>query len=250
MSDVEKRRGAKAKSERQAIPKEPVEAVPMGSYHSGEINLSQHIAAEVYPNHSMKLPLDQRVFTDSAQALIQSGKFERGLARRMPQVLAEHAKVLEIGSAVGFLAGHCANTRPDLCIYLHEQNTALRQMLGVVCTLSNRAFNDRFVLLDQCFDNDSTADALAMITRLQPDALLLADPQFGPENLAALLSALPAPGPAQIFLYGRLLEQHHAALPEVEAMLAALGYVPDFGFDANIARGFRLDTAPDSDDQS
>ncbi|MFC3182813.1 glycosyltransferase family 2 protein [Cypionkella sinensis] len=250
MSEVEKRRGAKAKSERQALPKEPVEAVPMGSYQSGDINLSQDIAAEVYPNHSMKLPLDARIFTDAARALIQSGKFERGLARRMPQVLAEQAKVLEIGSAVGFLAGHCANIRPDLRFYLHEENPSLRQMMGVVSALSHRAFNDRFVVVDQSFGDDPAAAILAMIADVQPDALLLADPLLGPETLQLLFSARPAPSPAQIFLYGRLLEQHHAALPEIEALLASLGYVADFGFDANIARGFRLQRASDQDDNT
>ncbi|MES2435377.1 MAG: glycosyltransferase family 2 protein [Pseudomonadota bacterium] len=250
MSDVEKRRGARAKTERQAIPKDPVEAVPMGSYQSGVIDLSQDARAEIYPNHSMKLPLDRRIFTDSALPLIQSGKFERGLARRMPQVLAERAKVLEIGSAVGFLAGHCANIRPDLSLFLQEDNSALRQMLGVVCALSNRAFNDRFVLLEQGLKSDLAVRALALITAVRPDALLLSDSQVAPEVLQKFLPMLPAPPPAQIFLYGRLLEQHHARLPEVEALLKELGYVPDYGFDANIARGFRLGAPVDPDDAS
>jgi len=250
MSDVEKRRGAKAKTERQAVPKNPVEAVPMGSYRSGRIDLSQGASAEIYPNHSMKLPSDRRVFTDSALALIQSGKFERGLARRMPQVLAEQAKVLEIGSAVGFLAGHCANIRPDLSLYLQEDNDGLRQMLGVVCALSNRTFSNRFVLMEQGLGSDPVVGALALITALRPDALLLSDSQLGTEVLQKLLPMLPVPAPTQIFLYGRLLEQHHARLLEVEAVLAALGYVPDYGFDANIARGFRLGAPVDPDDPS
>lgn len=240
MSDVEKRRGAKAKADRQAIPKDPVEAAPMGSYQTGVMDLSQDARAEIYPNHSMKLPADRRVFTDSALALIQSGKFERGLARRMPQVLAEYAKVLEIGSAVGFLAGHCANIRPDLRLYLHEDNPALRQMLAVVCTLSNRTFNERFVLLKQALGPDPAAGALAMIAAVRPDALLLSDPQLDAKTLQNLLPTLSAFAPAQIFFYGRLLEQHHADLPTIAAQLATLGYVADYGFDANIARGFRL----------
>ena len=250
MSDVEKRRGAKAKTERQAIPKEPVEAVPMGSYQLGRMDLSQDPNAAVYPNHSMKLPADPRVFTDSARALIQSGKFERGLARRMPQALAEQAKVLEIGAAVGFLAGHCANIRPDLSLYLQEDNPALRQMLRVVCALSNRDFNDRFVLLDETLGAESATGALALITAQRPDALLLSDSQLSPDALLKLLPMLPAPAPKQIFLYGRLLEQYHARLPEVEALLAALGYVADYGFDANIARGFRLNVPADAVERS
>ena len=245
MSEVEKRRGAKAKADRQGEPKDPVEAVPMGSYQSGSIDLSQDVSADVYPNHSMKLPADPRVFTDSALSLIQSGKFERGLARRMPQVLLEGAKVLEIGAGVGFLAGHCANIRPDLNLHLQEDIGALRQMLRAVCALSNRSFNDRFVLLEQGLENDPTTVVLALVTALRPDALLLSDPQLDPDVLQKLLPMLPVPAPVQIFLYGRLLEQHYARLPEVETLLGALGYVLDYGFDANIARGFRLDADSD-----
>lgn len=245
MSDVEKRRGAKAKTERQAAPKDPVEAVPMGSYNYGEMDLSQDASAEFYPNHSMKIPADSRVFAAHVLPLIQSGKFERGLARRMPQVLAQGAKVLEIGAAVGFLAGHCANIRPDLRFVIHEDNPGLRRMLMAVCAVSNRAFNDRFMLYDQYLGDDIAADALALIKAHRPDALLLADPRFSPDVLSNLLPALPLPAPAQIFLYGRLLEQHQARLSEIEALLLALGYTADFGFDANIARGFRLGDGDD-----
>lgn len=247
MSDVEKRRGAKAKSDRQMIPKDPVEAVPLGSYNFGDIDLSRDISAEIYPNHTMKLPADPRVFTATALPLIQSGKFERGLARRMPQVLAEGAKVLELGAAVGFLAGHCANIRPDLRLYLQEDNSGLRQVLHAVCALSNRDFSDRFVLLDQSLGLDLVAGALQLIAALRPDALLFSDPKLDPDVLQKLLPVLPVPAPAQIFLYGRLLEQHQARLAEVEAVLRGLGYVADYGFDANIARGFRLEAAADPD---
>jgi len=246
MSDVEKRRGAKAKSERQAVPKDPVEAVPMGGYVLGEIDLSQPISADWFANHTMKLPADGRVFAAHVLPLIEAGKFERGLARRMPQVLAKGAKVLEIGAAVGFLAGHCANIRPDLCFTIQEDNPALRQMLLQVCAQSNRAFNDRFMLSDQSFGADVAAAALQLIAAVRPDALLLADPRFTPEVLEQLLPGLTAPAPSQIFLYGRWLEHFHPQLAKVEALLAALGYSPDFGFDPNIARGFRLGEAEDT----
>lgn len=248
MSDVEKRRGAKAKTERQAMPKDPVEAVPMGSYNVGEIDLSQDISAEFYPNHSMKIPADPRVFAPHVLPLIQSGKFERGLARRMPQVLAQGAKVLEIGAAVGFLSGHCANIRPDLRLVIHEDNPALRRMLMAVCAVSNRALNDRFILLDQNLDRNIAADALALVVAQRPDALLLSDPRLSPEVLNVLLPTLPMPAPAQIFFYGRLLEQYHPRFAEIEILLTALGYTGDFGFDPNIARGFRFGDGCDPDE--
>ena len=133
MSDVEKQRGEKAKADRKAGPKEPAaEAVPMGSYNPGPIDLSSDLSVEVYTNHSMKLPLDPRVFAAHVLPQIQVGKFERGLARKMPAVLPKQARALEIGSAVGFLAGHCANIRTDIHFTLQEDDSSLRQMMQVV----------------------------------------------------------------------------------------------------------------------
>lgn len=247
MSDVEKARGAKAKADRKAGPKEPpVEAVPMGSYNPGPIDLSADIHAEVYANHTMKLPLDPRVFAAHVLPLIQVGKFERGLARKMPSVLAKQARVLEIGSAVGFLAGHCANIRTDIHFTLQEDDAGLRQMMKVVCHLSNRAFNDRFVLAETAL-KDLVRDTLALIAEVRPTSLLLADAQLAPEILSTVFTALPAPPPAQIFLYGRLLEAWHPRIDEVSGLLQALGYVADYGFDPNIARGFRHADAAEED---
>ncbi len=248
MSDVEKQRGAKAKAERKSGPKDPpVEAVPMGSYNAGPIDLSSDYHAEVFANHTMKLPLDPRVFAGHVLPLIQVGKFERGLARKMPAVLVERARVLEIGSAVGFLAGHCANIRPDIHITLHEDDPAMQQMMKAVCQLSNRAFNDRFVLSDRPLQSVAK-DAAALIADVAPSSLLLADARLSPPVLIEMLSALSAPPPTQVFLYGRLLATWHPQIPEVTRLLEAMGYVADYGFDPNIARGFRLGDSPDDDE--
>ena len=248
MSDVEKARGAKAKADRKSGPKEaPVEAVPMGSYNPGPIDLSADVHASVYANHSMKLPLDPRIFAAHVLPLIESGKFERGLARKMPAVLAKQARALEIGSAVGFLAGHCANIRTDIHFTLQESDPSLRQMLRVVCQLSNRAFNDRFVLSDKRLVSPAE-DALALIDEVKPTSLMLSDPQLSPQVLEQVLTGLPAPPPGQIFLYGRWLEVWHSQAAEVEGLLNALGYAQDNSFDPNIARSFRLADAGDDED--
>lgn len=248
MSDVEKARGAKAKAERKAAPKEPpAEAVPMGSYNPGPIDLSADIRAEVFTNHTMKLPLDPRVFAAPVLPLIQAGKFERGLARKMPSVLVKQARVLEIGSAVGFLSGHCANIRTDVHFTLQEEDAGLRQMMGAVCLMSNRAFNDRFVLSDVVLRN-MVEDTLSLISAVRPTSLLLADARLSPEVLRQVFMALPAPPPVQIFLYGRLLEGWHTRVDEVGGVLQALGYVADDSFDPNIARGFRIAETPEDDE--
>lgn len=246
MSDVEKQRGAKAKADRKAGPKEPTaEAVPMGSYNPGPIDLSADLTLEVFPNHSMKLPLDHRVFAAHVLPLIQAGKFERGLARKMPLVLQKQGRVLEIGSAVGFLAGHCANIRTDVHFTLHEDHPGLRQMMQVVCTISNRAFNDRFVLSDQRLQ-DLAPDLVSLIQRTDPTSLLLADARLGPDVLATVFSKGAGVRPSQIFVFGRLLEAWHAQLSEIVPLLLSLGYQAEESFDPNICRAFRLRASPAS----
>jgi hypothetical protein len=240
MSDVEKQRGAKAKADRKAGPKEPpAEAVPVGSYNPGPIDLSADMQLEVFANHSMKLPLDHRVFAAHVLPLIQSGKFERGLARKMPLVLDKQARVLEIGSAVGFLSGHCANIRTDIHFTLHEDHPGLRQMMLAVCAMSNRAFNDRFVLSDQKLQ-DLVPDLNSLILKTNPTSLLLADARLAPEVLSKVLSGGPAVRPRQIFLYGRLLEAWYSQLSEIQLLLESLGYQAEESFDPNICRTFRL----------
>jgi hypothetical protein len=240
MSDVEKKRGAKAKADRKAGPKEPpADAVPMGSYNPGLIDLSADMQLEVFSNHSMKLPLDHRVFAAHVLPLIQAGKFERGLARKMPLVLDKQARVLEIGSAVGFLSGHCANIRTDVHFTLHEDHPGLRQMMLAVCTMSNRAFNDRFVLSDQQLQN-LVPDLNSLILKTNPTSLLLADARLGLDVLSRVFSGGPAIRPRQIFLYGRLLEACYSQLSEIQPLLGSFGYQAEESFHPNICRAFRL----------
>jgi hypothetical protein len=215
----------------------------MGSYNSGPIDLSADLQLEVFTNHSMKLPLDSRVFAAHVLPLIEAGKFERGLARKMPLVLDKQARVLEIGSAVGFLAGHCANIRTDVHFTLHEDQRSLRQMMRAVCAISNRAFNDRFILSDQRL-LDLVPDVTALIRKTNPTSLLLADARLGPDVLAAAFSELSGLRPKQVFLYGRLLEAWHSQLSAIEPLLQSFGYQAEQSFDPNICRSFRLQANP------
>lgn len=239
MSDVEKARARKAKDERKGAGQQgPVPSVPMGSYVSGPIDLSGQRDVPVFANHSMRLPADDRVFTLAALPSLQAGKLERGLARKMPQVLPRDARVLEIGSAVGFLAGHCANIRPDLRITLHEDNPGLVQMMRIVCALSQRDFNDRFRLAQVSLDTDTAARAAALILQEKPQSLLIGDGRLSPPVLSEVVNGLGQFNPEQIFIYGRWMESFHAGVPETEALLAARGFAPAFDFDPNICRAF------------
>jgi hypothetical protein len=241
MSDVEKARAKRTKEDRKAAgPRPAVEAVPMGSYVQGGIDLSANHDLEVFANHSMKLPADDRIFSASALPILRAGKFERGLARKMPQLLPPAAKVLEIGSAVGFLAGHCANTRPDISLTLQEDNPGLAGMLRVVCALSNRTFNDRFRFSAATLVGDTAALTRALISAEAPASLMIGDARLSPEILSSVFLSPAAHLPEQLFIYGRWIEEFYTRIPDVQAMLQGLSYAPAFDFDLNICRAFTL----------
>ena len=237
MSEVEKQRTQKAREDRLSNPRAPAETVPLGSYNAGAALPEGDGGAVVFANHTMRLPKDPRVFAPHVLPLIEAGKFERGLARKMPAVLAKGARVLEIGSAVGFLAGHCANVRPDLSIVMQEDDPALRATMGRVLALSQRAFTDRFRLSPARL-RAVEPDLAALVAAERPEALLLADARLSPVVLAGL--ALPGPAPRQVFLYGRLIERWHSRLDELTELFRARGYAPDYDFDPNVCRGFLL----------
>ena len=241
MTEVEKQRGVKAKAERQAEgPKATVEAIPMGSYVPGLPDVTADFAGAWVENHGVNLPADFRIFPAAALVLIGAGKFERGLARRLPAVLPKGAAVLEIGAAVGFQGLHLARVRPDLVLTLQEENLSLRTTLQRIMTHNERSFSDRFALWQTALGADPAQTVTLLVGEVKPQSLLLADPRLTPQVLINLLQHLPQPLPTQILLYGRLLEHHHAGLAAVEAALTELGYAPGLGFDPNIARGFVL----------
>lgn len=239
MSDVEKRRNAKAKDDRKAAPAEPKPPVtPMGSYVSGVIDASQDIPLDWKPNHSIDVPMDPRVFTPPALLVIEAGKFERGIARRMPSVLPKGAVVLDVGAGCGFLACHLAKVRPDLTLRMVEDDAGLRQVLGRVCARNHRAFSDRFSLLDADLSPDPAKALLDLITAQNPTAVIIAHPALSSEALAKMIPSLPA-GLQQIFLTGRWIERWHSDIAAVDDALASAAWEgPSFGFDPVLTRGY------------
>ncbi len=237
MTDVEKRRNAKAKADREAEPKAMGQQVPMGLYLSGTPDPSCNVTAEWAENHQVKLPLEARIFSTTGLALIRAGKFERGLARKLHSVLPKAATVLEIGSAAGFLGLHLARERPDLRLTLQEDNPSLRALMAHIMERNDRLFGPKFHLSDAVLDDPVQAIA-ALVQRIKPDALLLADPRLSLEVLENLLPGL-APPPAQIIFYGRMLDLWHPGLAELDGLLSELEYGPTQRFDPHIAREFR-----------
>jgi hypothetical protein len=243
MSDVEKKRGAKAREERKAGPqKEPAVQVPMGSYVTGSVDLMRDANAEYYPNHTLKLPADPRIFAAHVLPSIRAGKFERGLARRMPLVLTNGAKVLEVGSAVGFLCGHCANIRPDLTITMYEDRPEFLHMMVTIYAVSERTFTNELQLAKAPLAGAFAQSICSLMIAEHPTALLIADRRMGPAELGLLLDTTRDRKPSQLFFYGQMLEAWHLSMTEIIQICAQAGYAPDYGFDPNICHGFRLET--------
>lgn len=189
-------------------------------------------------NQGLLLPLDGRVFSATALALIKAGKFERGLARKLSQAFTNGCSVLEIGAAVGFLGLQLARARPDFRVALQEDNPSLNTMCQRIIAHNQQTFGNLLVLSDHPLEN-LVRDVTALVQSLSPHALLLADPRLSPQVLAEIFPKLSVP-PQQIFLYGRLLEVWHGQLRAVEDLLAKLEYEPTFRFDATVAREFQL----------
>ncbi|MGL6210413.1 MAG: glycosyltransferase family 2 protein [Paracoccaceae bacterium] len=227
MSEVEKRVGSKAKAERMAAPRDPIETVPTGNYRS--VVEVVELQGEWVANHAIKLPLDARVFSEPALKTISKGKFDRGLARRMPVVLDRGARVLEVGAGVGFLGLHLSRIRPDLVIALQEDDAGLRAAMLGVLKANDSSFDDKLRLLGTSLD--------ITLADQRSNVLLLADARLSPESVAAaLMGALPR----QIFLHGRLLEAHRGRIEEYDSLLGDLGYEAGYGFDPNLTRGYGL----------
>lgn len=244
MSDIEATRNAKAKEARKAAPKEPVPQVPMGSYLPGAPDVSVDVPVDWVANHDILLPMDGRVIPQSVLPLVAAGKFERGIARKLPQCLPKGATVLEIGSAMGFVGLHLSKARPDLVVRLQEDNPALALMRGRILEKNGLDLTDRLAVVDAPLGPDVAESLLRLVAEMKPRALLLADARLSPQVLADMMPRL-SPQPQQLFLYGRLLEAWHGRMSEIAAMLAGLGFAAAFKFDPKVVQAFaRAGQAP------
>lgn len=235
MSDVEKQRGLKARADRKEKLAEPKEPEPEGLYLPGPPDTDADLPMEYVANHQVQVPLDMRLFSPLAMLLIRKGKFQRILARKLPQIVPKGGKALFIGAAEGFLAVNLANTRDDVTVLVQESELAFRNVLNRVAKASACEVNARFTMLEGAL---SAATIVDWVKAHQPDTLVLSDPQLSPEGLLALFPALPLPGPAQILLTGRLVERWNGQLGPVAALIGALGYRPDFDLPPTVALAF------------
>ncbi|MBL4928331.1 glycosyltransferase family 2 protein [Tabrizicola sp. KVB23] len=245
MSDVEKQRGLKARSERKEKLAEPKEPQPEGLYLPGPLDTDADLPMEYVANHQVQVPLDMRLFSPVAMPLIRKGKFQRILARKLPQIVPKGGKALFVGAAEGFLAVNLANTRGDATVVAQESEHSFRNVMLRLCSQSAREIGPRFQVLDAPVTQEAVVEWLRLH---RPATLILSDPQLSPELLMSLLPALPLPGPAQILLTGRLVERWNGQLGPVAEMLVALGYRPDFDLPPTVALGFSAVPEPEPDD--
>ncbi|MEZ5754787.1 MAG: glycosyltransferase family 2 protein [Paracoccaceae bacterium] len=240
MSDVEKRRNAKAKADRKSAPAEPKpQVVPLGSYISGPKDVSGDPPLVWKMNHTVEIPQDPRIFVPSALQVIEAGKFERGIARRMPSVLPKGAVFLDIGAGCGFLSCHLAKVRPDLTLVLQEDDPALVTVARSIMARNGIAASDRFCLLDARIGQADPGAALqALLRQTGAGAVLIGHPALSPDVLAGWAKGAD-PLPGQIFLTGRWMERWQDEVSGVEAAFAAAGRTgPQFGFDPVLTRGY------------
>lgn len=236
MSEVEKARNSKAREERKAEPRAMAERVPLGNYVSRPALPEPAFTGEWVANHSLLLPLDPRIFNAAILPVVAKGKFDRPVARKLPQVLPQGVTVLEVGAAIGFLGSHLAHVRPDLTVVLQEDDPALRAAMAMIHAHNGRGLSAKLCASNQRLTDDPPAMLAALLAEHRPTCAILADPRLTPEVLEAALAAWQ---PSEVYLYGRTLEWHRDRRAEYESLMTRHVYQVIDGFDANSVLAFR-----------
>jgi hypothetical protein len=237
MSEVEKRQGEAAKAKRKAKA-QPL-AGDLGTYAASPIDISAEVPLEWVRNGTIDLPVDPRVFAPPVLKAISAGKFERKLARRLPQILPDTARLFEIGFGCGFHALHLSALRPDLSISIQEDDPGFHAVLAALKSRSGIAGPNPRALSDT-LGAAFVASAIALIAREAPDVLFLSDPRATPRATERIVTGLGDKRPKMIVLLGRAIEASIGDLADFAPALASLGYEPAHGFDPKLAQAFEI----------
>ncbi len=125
MSDVEQKSQSRPKEERRT------ETVPGWAAEGGDpympppIDLSHDSACDWVANHEIEIPADARVFRPEALGAIVAGRFERRHARNVAAYLDGCARVLEIGTGIGFLPIRVIQTSEGLVMMAQDSRAEL-----------------------------------------------------------------------------------------------------------------------------
>jgi len=237
MSEVEKRQGDAAKAKRKAKA-QPL-AGDLGTYAASPIDIIAEVPLEWVRNGTIELPVDPRIFAPPVLKAISAGKFERKLARRLPQIIPDAVRLLEIGFGCAFHALHLSALRPDLSITIQEDDRGFHAVLAALISRNGFAGpNPR--ILSETLGAAFVASAIAVASREAPDVLFLSDPRATPSAAERILAGLDAKKPGLLFVMGRALEVSIRDIADYSPALARVGYTPAFGFDPKLAQGFTL----------
>jgi len=228
MSDVEKKRNLKPKSERRHAS-HPDWGKASDIYVRGHIDLSNDPALEVFENKDLKIPADPRVFSPFALQVIAQGKFERNSARRVPKLVPDGGGYLEIGAGVAFLPAVISRERPDVTVIAQEDSPALVATAARIWKMNGLVPGEKLQLRDTALfdptDGQDTASGLARLIRETGcDVLQINDPRITAKMLAAALADLEK-HPRAIILGARALDGRLDQAAATER-LAAAGYHP------------------------
>lgn len=241
MSEVEKRRSATQRARRKAGNEARPAAAPDATYLSSLPDTLEPIPLDWHDNHGVRLPADPRIFTPAALRALSQGKFERGLARRLPAILPKGARVLELGAGVGFLPAALLLARPDLVLSAQEDAPALRAAMAMILAANGLVDHPRLRALDNRLSagpgDDAAAGARALIRAKAPDVLMVSDRRLDGVALAEIL-AEGVEAPPTLLILGRALGRGPGGRAGAERLLAKLGYRDLETLDHRLGRGF------------
>jgi len=235
MKNVEKR-AALRRTEAKEDPAGPG-LPPVDIYVRGPVDMAEAPALEWHANHTVELPADPRLFTPPALLQICAGKFERNLARNLPQMLPADGRFLDVGAGSGFLGTHLSRVRPDAHVTLQENDPGRRTFIARLWARNGVAAGPRLDLTPE--DLTDPAMLKARLRAMPPDILVLGAPEVTRDAIGQVVGALDR-RPACLLVTGRLLAEIHPDLGGWQDTLAAHGYAPRAGLDPLAAAGFSL----------
>lgn len=142
MSEVEQKAASRPRDERRSETIAGWAAEGGDPYMPGDLDLSGDMAFEWVANHEIDLPADPRVFNPETLNAILAGRFERRHARNIAGYLEGCARLLEIGTGVGFIAMRAIQVSDDLVVMAHDGRaplTALGQQIAARAGIVNSA---------------------------------------------------------------------------------------------------------------
>ncbi len=169
-------------------------------------------------NHDIQMPVDPGFFPAQVLEQIAAGKFDRGVARVLPRLLQGCARLVHLGGAPGFRAALLARHLPGLVQMVQEGHPGRLALLRAVWARNALTEGPALQLVGDSLPGDALRDRLAAF---RPDSLVIADPQFDPDRLAAAIEAC-GPGLATVIVTGQAMG-HGIAWKTLFPTLALVG---------------------------